>query len=216
MPTSLVYELALNRAEKGNYKGAIDLFQNRFFGSEEGGTNVRQVWVEVKLQQAIGLAQTGHCEEALATAKKLGSPAPGLSFTQDELQPLVNSARTNYLLGETFSACGQKEEADRRYLVSMQATGASEIVWAWGSARKLNAYNSAQWRGRLNAALPQVESNLGDGSSQSWWLYTAGVLQIALGNTEKGRASLCEALLAPESRMSHHFSRLALEGATPR
>src|SRR6266699_2211422 len=44
MPTSLVYELALNRAEEGNYKGAIDLFQNRFFGSEEGGTNVRQVW----------------------------------------------------------------------------------------------------------------------------------------------------------------------------
>ena len=31
MPTSLVYELALNRAEEGNYKGAIDLFPNRFF-----------------------------------------------------------------------------------------------------------------------------------------------------------------------------------------
>jgi Flp pilus assembly protein TadD len=43
MPTSLVYELALNRAEAGNYSGAVDLFRNRFFGSEEGGTNVRQV-----------------------------------------------------------------------------------------------------------------------------------------------------------------------------
>src|SRR5437899_10002580 len=52
MPTSLVYELALNRAQDGNYKGGIDLFHNRFFSSEEGGTNVRQVWVEVKLQQA--------------------------------------------------------------------------------------------------------------------------------------------------------------------
>src|SRR5207253_445473 len=71
MPISLVYELALNRAEEGNYEGAIDLFQNRFFGSEEGGTDVRHVWVEVKLQQAIGLARTGHCEEALVAAKAL-------------------------------------------------------------------------------------------------------------------------------------------------
>src|SRR5256884_9165905 len=74
MPTSLVYELALNRAEEGNYKGAIDLFWNRFFGSEEGGTNVRQVWVEVKLQQAIGLDRSAPCDEARATAKKIVSP----------------------------------------------------------------------------------------------------------------------------------------------
>src|SRR5437667_547595 len=107
MPTSLVYELALNRAEDGNYKGAIDLFQNRFFSSEEGGTNVRQVWVEVKLQQAIGLAREHHCEEALAIARTLGSPVPSLPFTQDGLEPLLNSARTNYLLGETFYACGK-------------------------------------------------------------------------------------------------------------
>jgi len=78
MPTSLVYELALNRSEEGNYSGAIDLFRNRFFGSEEGGTNVRQVWVEVKVQQAVGLARTGHCQDALAAARALGSSVPGL------------------------------------------------------------------------------------------------------------------------------------------
>src|SRR5216684_1774760 len=83
MPTSLVYELALSRAEAGNYGGAIDLFRNRFFGSEEGGTNVRQVWVEVKVQQAVGLARTGHCKDALAAAEALSSPVPGRLFTQD-------------------------------------------------------------------------------------------------------------------------------------
>src|SRR6266404_5220679 len=216
MPTSLVYELALNRAEEGNYKGATDLFQNRFFGSEEGGTNVRQVWVEVKLQQAIGLARTGHCDEALATAKTLGSPVPGLAFTQDGLKPLLNSARANYLLGETFSACGQKKEADRRYRVSVQAIGPSDVAWAWASARKLNAYDSAQWRVRLNAALSQAESNLGNVGSPGWWLYICGVLEMALGNMEKGKTSLHEALLAPETRMSYHLSRLAIAGTTPR
>src|SRR3984957_353944 len=129
MPTSLVYELALNRAEEGNYRGAIDLFRSRFFVSEEGETNVRDVWVEVKLQEAVGLARAGHCKDAGVAARALGSPVPGLSFTQDGLQAILNAARTNYLLGELSSACGQKEEADRYYRLSVQATGASDTVW---------------------------------------------------------------------------------------
>jgi tetratricopeptide (TPR) repeat protein len=216
MPTSLVYELALNRAEEGNYEGATDLFQNRFFGSEEGGTNVRQVWLEVKLQQAYGLARSGHCEEALATAKTLGSPVVGLAFTQDGLEPLLNSARTNYLLGETYSACGQKEEADRNYRLSAQATDSSDVVWAWASAKKLRNYDSARWQERLSSVLSQAESNARTSAYQGWWLYSVGILQMALGRDVEGKASLRESLFLPENRMSYHLSRLAMEGATPR
>src|SRR6266581_507846 len=57
MPTALVEELALSRAEAGNYPGAVELFKNRFFGREEGGTNVRQVWIEVKLAEALHLGR---------------------------------------------------------------------------------------------------------------------------------------------------------------
>jgi tetratricopeptide (TPR) repeat protein len=216
MPTSLVYELALGRAEAGNHSGAIELFRNRFFGSEEGGTNVRQVWIEVKLQQAVVLAQTGHCEDALAAARALGSPVPGLPFTQDGLQPMLNSARTNYLLGELSSACGQKEEADRRYRLSSQAIDASDAVWAWASAKKLSSHDPAQWQKRLSLALSQAESNARTSAHQGWWNYSLGVLQMALGREVQGKASLRESLLLPEDRMSYHFSRLALAGATPR
>jgi tetratricopeptide (TPR) repeat protein len=216
MPTSLVYELALGRAEAGNHSGAIELFRNRFFGSEEGGTNVRQVWIEVKLQQAVVLAQTGHCEDALAAARALGSPVPGLPFTQDGLQPMLNSARTNYLLGELSSVCGQKEEADRRYRLSSQAIDASDAVWAWASAKKLSSHDPAQWQKRLSLALSQAESNARTSAHQGWWNYSLGVLQMALGREVQGKASLRESLLLPEDRMSYHFSRLALAGATPR
>ena len=216
MPTALVYELALNRAEEGNYSGATDLFRNRFFGSEEGGTNVRQVWIEVKLQQAVGLARTGNCEEALASARALGSSVAGLSFTQSGLEPIVNSPRANYMLGEASSACGQKEEADRRFRLSAKATDTSDAVWAWGSAKKLSSYDPALWRERLSLGLSQAESNVRSSANQSWWVYSVGVLQIALGRDIEGKNSLRESLLAPENRMSHHFSRLALEGATPR
>jgi len=216
MPTALIYELALNRAEAGEFEAALGLFRNRFFGSEEGGTNVREVWLEVKLLEAEGLARTHRCEEALATANTLGSPVPGLTFSQDGLQPILNSPRTNYLLGELFSSCGRKEEANRRRRLSAQAIGGSDVVWAWAAARALSDYDAARWLERLSSALPYLESNARTSAHQSWSLYSLGTLQMALRREEQGRASLRESLLFPESRMSHHFSRLALDGATPR
>ena len=215
MPTSLVYELALNRAEEGNFEAALDLFRNRFFGREEGGTNVRQVWIEVNLQRALALAQTNHCRDALAASKSIGSPVNGLVFTQDGLAPFLDSARSEFLAGEVSLGCGQKKDADESYGRAAQATGPSDAVWAWASARKLEGYDPARWRDRLNAALSQAESGAQISGSAGWSLYTAGVLQIALGDTQKGSASLREALLAPETRISHHLSRLALSGATP-
>ena len=215
MPTSLVYELALNRTEAGNYDAATDLFKNRFFGREEGGTNVRQVWIEVNLQRALALARTNHCKDALAVAKSIGSPVNGLVFTQDGLAPFLDSARSHFLLGEVSLACGQKKDADETYRRAAEANGPSDVVWAWASARKLDGYDAEKWHARLSDALSQAESNVRTNSSPGWWFYTAGVLQIALGEIQKGNASLREALLAPETRMSYYLSRMALAGATP-
>ena len=214
LPTPLVYELALNRAEQGNYEAARELFKNRFFGREEGGTNVRQVWIEVNLQRALELAQAHHCKDALDAADSLGSPVRDLVFTENGLEPFLNSARSNFLLGELSLTCGQKRKADEMFRRSARASGPSDTVWAWASARKLEGYDQTQWRARLHEALTQSESNLGADSS-GWWLYAAGVLQIAIGNPPKGKAMLHESFLAPDNRMSHHLSRLALGGATP-
>src|SRR2546429_7717531 len=114
----------------------MDLFKNRFFGREEGGSNVRQVWVEVNLQRALTLARTNHCKDALAVSKSLGSPVNGLAFTQDGLAPFLDSARSHFLLGEVSLACGQKKDADELYRRAAQADGSSDMVWAWASARK--------------------------------------------------------------------------------
>jgi len=215
-PGALVYELALNRGEAGEFDAALGLFRNRFFGSEEGGTNVREVWMEVKLLAATGLARAGRCKEALSAADALGSTVPGLAFTQDGLLNLVNTPRANYLLGELFSSCGRKEEAERRLRLSAQATGATDIVWAWASARALSGYEPTRWQERLSSALSQLEFRARAGSHESWSLYSLGILQRALGHEEVARESLRQSLLAPDSWMSHHFSRLALDGTTPR
>jgi len=220
MPTALVYELALSRAEAGDYDGATRLFQNRFFGREEGGTNARQVWIEVKLAEAIGLSRASRCQDALAVTRGLSSPVTGLAFTENGLKEIVESTRTNYLLGDVFDVCGQKAEAEKHYQLTSQLSETSQhensqVVWKWSAARKLPGYDAASWYERLTAALLEIESNSRTDTS-GWLLYTKGVLQIALGQKEDGEASLQQTLLLPETHMSHHFARLALDGTTPR
>jgi tetratricopeptide (TPR) repeat protein len=216
MPTALVFELALSRAEAGDYDEAIGLFKDRFFGREEGGTNVRQVWVEVKLLQAQGLGRAGRCDEALEVMNNLASPVKGLAFTENGLTEILESARTNYLLGELSASCGQEKEAERRLERSYRATDPSQVVWAWAAAKKSAGYDGAQWQERLAAALSQAEFRLRSSSYKGWWTYCVGILQLALGREEEGKNSLRQAILLPESQMSNHFARLTLDEATPR
>src|SRR6266446_7358638 len=105
MPSGLIFELILNLAEAGNYERATALFQNRFFPREEGGTNVRQVWIDVQVQRSLALANQGRCAEALDVAEHLGSAVARLAFTGDGLEPILKSARTNYLLGSAYLVC---------------------------------------------------------------------------------------------------------------
>jgi hypothetical protein len=131
----------------------------------------------------------------------------------------VESARTNYLLGDLFAACGQKAEAEKRYQFASSPgifqPETSQIVWKWAAARKRAGYDPALWHERLTAALSEVESN-SRANASGWLQYTKGVLLLALGRQEDGESSLRQTLLSPETHMSHHFALLALDGATPR
>jgi Tfp pilus assembly protein PilF len=215
MPTALVYELALNRAEAGDFAGAIALFHNRFFGREEGGTNVRQVWIEVKLQQLLDLKQSGHCAEALAEAKNLGMPVSGLAFTRDGLEPILNSPRANYLLAEVYAACGKRTDAATKFEQVSKATQSSDLFWAWQAAKNQEGYDSTLWMNRLQAGILQAEANSRSAAARAWWIYTAGILRVAAGQNEQGQAELREVLLLPDIRLCHHLTRLALAETTP-
>ena len=204
MPAELVYSLALNRAEAGDFDGATALFHNRFFPREEGGTNVRQVWVEVKLLQALSDAGAGKCEAAAATARDIGAEVPGLAFTRDGMEPFVNAARTQYLLGQADARCGRTARASARWRSVGAAKGAMNLVWAHAAAKKLGNYSDAEWRKRVETALSRAE-----GRSS----YMAGMLELALGNQAAARARFAEELRLPDRGLAHHLSRLAMSGA---
>jgi len=205
MPPQLVFELALNRAEAGDFEGATALFRNRFFPREEGGTNVRQVWVEVRLLNALDQAKSKHCEAAIATANHVASPVQDMAFTTDGLQPFLESARTNYLLGKVDAQCGRPEEARKHFENSAGKSGRSETVWAWLAARQLPAFDQDQWTPRL---ISELESTAMSDNSLS--AYNLAMINRALGHEQKADQGLRQVFLLPDHLLSYHLAREAM------
>src|SRR6266849_2182912 len=215
MPTRLIYELILNLAEAGDYDAATTLFRNRFFAREEGGTNVRQVWIEVQLQHALWLARTGRCSEALSGVEHLPSEVPDLSFTRTGLEPILRSARTNYLVGELYGSCGEAAKSKSRFELAVARLTPDQITWAYMSARKLPGFDQSQWQRRLESALDSARS-LGQTSSlPGWWFYNCGLIDTALGHAADAEAEFRNALLMPDHLLAYHFTRLALAQHSP-
>lgn len=215
LPSELVYELALNRAESNDYDGAIAIFRERFFPRQEGGTNVREVWIEVRLQQILAAATSGNCDAALALGAQVGQPVPGLDFTRDGLEPLLESPRTDYLLGTAEAHCGRQAEAARRFTRVARQVGSGQLVWAHAAARKLLDYDDAKWHERLQNARAQAEARAETAVPTSWSLYNAGLLDLDLGAPQLADEKFDQALLLPDRLLAYHLIRLARSSSSP-
>ena len=105
MPPDLVFSLARLLTEAQRFDEADRLFYDRFFAREEGGTNVREVYLEVKLGRAGALAAAGRCAEALGIIDGLAEPVAELDFTQDGVQQFIDSERFQEMIGAVLAAC---------------------------------------------------------------------------------------------------------------
>lgn len=213
-PPPLIFELILNLAEAGNFERATQLFHNRFFPREEGGTNVRQVWIEVQLMHVLASVREGRCGDALAGAEHLGSEVPGLDFTRDGIEPILQSARTSYLLGTVLASCGEAVKAKAKFELAASASGPEQAKWAFLAARKLPGFNEPQWHDRLRAALTQAESRSDTSGYPSWWEYSAASLAKELGQTAEAAVRFRKALLLPDRMLAYHLTRLSMSEPT--
>ena len=106
LPASLVYRLTLALAEAGRFDEAEQQFQGRFFPREEGGINVRQVWLEVRARRARALADAKDCTRAMAMIGTLTAPVPSLAFTKDGLEPFLAQPKYRGLVDGVRKTCG--------------------------------------------------------------------------------------------------------------
>lgn len=126
---------------------------------------------------------------------------------------MLNSARTNYLVGRIESECGHTQQAEASYRRAVQATGSDQLIWARAAAKKLEGFNEAKWTGIMQAALARSEARATEGTPTSWSLYLSGVLESELGNKQRADADFQEALLLPDRLLAYHFIRLARAGS---
>ena len=173
-------------------------------------TNVRQVWIEVKLEQIQSFAKSGSCKEALSEANAIADPVDGFDFTKDGLDPFVKSTRTKYFLADAYESCGEKSKAFAIFEQLAPDSDPSNLIWAARSAKRLPGYDSSKWTDRLISAVPRAEQQAQRSNAKVWWFYVAGSMRKSAGQDEAGNIELRDALLLPDSRMAHHYIRLAL------
>src|SRR5438445_5187817 len=104
-PAALVFRLVGLLSETGEFDQAEHLLANRFFPREEGGANVRQIYVELKLKRAKAMAAQRQCAPALDTVNHLGDPVASLPFTAKGLGPFLASASSKHTVEEIRSVC---------------------------------------------------------------------------------------------------------------
>ena len=202
LSTPMLFDLALSFAEAGRVEEAEAIFRGRFFAREEGGVNERQVYLEVQLRRALSLAASGRKKDAEEVAGALGKEVPGLAFTREGIEPLLKSARSEYLLGRIAELCGNAQAA-REY---WQAAAAQRGPFAILAAKGLGA---AEWRARAEREAPG-EIELGGQELQGRRLAGRGLLLHALGRDKDAAEALSEALLLPDRQFSHYIARTAL------
>ena len=64
------------------------------------------------------------------------TPVPDLPFTHDGLEPILQSARTNYQLGTAYASCEKPEEAAKKFQLASAASAPDQVlVGLAGSSR---------------------------------------------------------------------------------
>jgi tetratricopeptide (TPR) repeat protein len=218
LPPVLVEKLALALADADRAAEAETLFANRFFAREENGTNVRQVFLEVRLRRALALARAGKGREALEIVRSLDRPLPQMSFTRDGLEAFVDGARVQYVIGEILSAAGRGDEAREHWERATKGQDWPYLkpVFAYLAARRLGTGDDAAQKRELEASLARSEEFLARGTAfPGLATYAQGLHLRALGREAEAQARFRQVFLLPDLRLSHFLARRALEARDP-
>ncbi len=200
MPANLVYQLALTRAEAGQYDQALALFKDRFFPSEEGGVSATQVLFEIRLMQAEAEAASGKCADAESF---LAADHPGLALNGAVGQAYVRMAAIAKL-------CLRQQESDQFLQKAAASKNIADAPWAARAQLLLGTYDAAQHQEKLEKSLADARHVADASSVTGWWWYNIGAVELALNHKELAREAFNKSLLLPDNMMSHHLVRAAV------
>jgi|KBSMisStaDraftv2_1062788.scaffolds.fasta_scaffold17198_2 tetratricopeptide (TPR) repeat protein len=200
MPANLVYQLAFARAEAEEYSEALDLLKNRFFPSEEGGVSAAQVLFEIELMQAESEAASGGCTKA---DEFLATDHPGLEVNGAISQPYLRMAAV-------AKACQNDQQAQEFLHKAASSKSGADAAWLLKAETLLPASDAQSGLKNLQASLTSAKRTRDTSSYTGWWWYNIGTMEAALNHKDEAETAFKNALLLPDSMMSHHMSRAAM------
>ncbi|HEY6374825.1 MAG TPA: DUF5107 domain-containing protein [Edaphobacter sp.] len=200
MPANLVYQLALTRAEADEYDRALALFKDRFFPSEEGGVSAAQVLFEIKLMEAEANAGAGRCAEAEAF---LAADHAGLAVNGAVSRPFVRMAAI-------AKACKNPQQSEELLRTAAASKVGADSAWVAKAQKLLGTYDETEQSKKLQGSVAAAARVKDTSSFTGWWWYNIGTMQAALHRNNEAREAFNNALLLPDSMMSHHLSRAAI------
>jgi tetratricopeptide (TPR) repeat protein len=221
LPSLMVFKLALALAESGDAAEAERLFHDRFFPREEGGTNVRAVYAQVRLTSARIAAASGQCPVALGILgsvprehKELGFTAGGLADAVAPPAMVRQIAAIEWTCGRRAAARARWERLER----PLTAGGAPMAVAIADEARqRLGKTRTADHRRRLDEALDAATRTLDSAGTSSPGLVelARASLLAALGRVDESRRSQKKVFVYPDRHLSHALARAILPNALP-
>jgi tetratricopeptide (TPR) repeat protein len=104
-PAMLVFQLARDLADGGQYDAAVKELADHFVSMEEGGASRLTVYLEIRLKEAKALAQNRQCLDAKMIVGHLGNAVPQLSLTTEELSQGLQSKAVREATAAIERAC---------------------------------------------------------------------------------------------------------------
>ena len=109
--TAFIFRLVQVLGDAGEFDRAEAELADRFFPHEEGGTDVREIYVALRLKRAKSMAALGQCTAALEIIRHLGDPVPNLSFTGRALKRFVGSESSKQVIEEIQAMCQKRSSS---------------------------------------------------------------------------------------------------------
>jgi hypothetical protein len=213
MPSSMIFRLALALAESGDENGAERLFHGRFFPREEGGTNVRAVYTQVRIASARVAADAGRCPAALGILDSLPREQKELAFTTGGLADAVAAPSLVRQVAAIEWTCGRRDAARARWERlerPLSASGAPMMLAIADDARKrLGGTQTSDQRRRLEEALDAATRTMDSGGTSNPGLaeLARASLLAALGRDVEARRSWRKVFVYPDRNLSHALAR---------
>ena len=104
-PAILVFQLARDLADAGQYDTAVKELAGHFVSMEEGGTSRLSVYLDIRPQEAKALAGQRKCADALLMVDTLRKAVPQLALTTEEMSQGLQSKAVREAIADVVRAC---------------------------------------------------------------------------------------------------------------